>query len=137
MLRQWQFFDIGMQYIQCYFPLFLPSAKLVAHAVFDVVVDDEVQFLFRKTIVLRHGSVMTSLADGINEIGETHATDHSGVPSFLSEITVEAICSEIASSASVGLSVRCLKNIISDSSVMSQSLRVQNDPTFFPAFNLN
>ena len=36
--------------------------ELVAHAVFDVVVDDEVQFLFRKAVVLRQ-----QLVDFVND----------------------------------------------------------------------
>ncbi len=43
--------------IPSFHPASLLPASLPAHAVFDVVVDDEVQFLFRETVVLGEDGV--------------------------------------------------------------------------------
>ena len=45
---------LGEQFIHTFrHLLFLAVVELVAHAVFDVVVDDEVLFLFREAAMLR------------------------------------------------------------------------------------
>ncbi len=49
-------------------PVLTPRVELVAHAVLDVVVDDEVQLFFRETVVLRQ-KLVDFVDDGLGELG--------------------------------------------------------------------